>query len=143
MGATCAAVASYTILTRARVRCGQRNAQVVKIAGQTKLPVVRFASGDELLIRRETWSLRRGDTTVACRSQIPLDLGWAISVHKSQGMSLDAVEMDLSSVFECGQAYVALSRAKSLSGLKLTRPLQRRAIRAHPDVIAFYNSLQL
>ena len=137
---------------------------VVKIAGQTRLPVVRFSNGLELLIRRETWTLRRGEKALACRSQVPLELGWAISVHKSQGMTLDAVEMDLSSVFEYGQvhnetsrpcechsspyivvarlfqAYVALSRARTLEGLRLTRRLARSSIRAHPDVVRFYRS---
>ena len=81
-------------------------------------PVVRFLSGTTLEIKRETWSVKGGPGVTLTRNQVPLKLAWAFSIHKSQGMTLDCVEVSLSRVFECGQAYVALSRAKSITSLR-------------------------
>jgi len=66
--------------------------------------------------------------------QVPLRLAWAITVHKSQGMTLDAAYVDLGRAFEYGQGYVALSRVRSLDGITIGR-LSRRAFEVHPDVI--------
>ena len=77
-----------------------------------------------------------GITLVRC--QIPLKLGWALTIHKSQGMTLDQVEIDMPVAFAEGQAYVALSRVKGLSGLSLTRPLKRESVKASPVVRDFY-----
>jgi len=72
-------------------------------------------------------------------SFIPLQLAWAISIHRSQGATLDALEVDLGpSVFEAGQAYVAISRARDLASVHITR-LDPRAFRCHPAVLAFYD----
>jgi ATP-dependent DNA helicase PIF1 len=88
-------------------------------AGASRLPTVRFMSGLEVTLGQERYSCEMGGREVASRRQLPLALAWAISIHKSQGQSLDAVEMDLRNTFEVGQAYVALSRARSLGGLVL------------------------
>ena len=82
-----------------------------------------------------------GGKLVASRRQLPLDLGWALSIHKSQGMSIDRVEVSLAKVFECGQAYVALSRARSLDGLSVTS-FDPKRVKAHPKVLAFYQSIK-
>lgn len=85
------------------------------------LPEVRLVATDEILtVEPETWSIEDDDGTIlASYKQIPLRLAWAITIHKSQGMTLDAAEVDLSKTFESGQGYVALSRLTSLSGLRL------------------------
>jgi ATP-dependent exoDNAse (exonuclease V) alpha subunit len=84
------------------------------------LPKVKLRDGLRLIVAPETWSIENdGAKVLASYTQIPLCLAWAITVHKSQGMTLEAAEMDLSQTFEKGQGYVALSRLKSLDGLRL------------------------
>jgi hypothetical protein len=76
-------------------------------------------------------------------SQVPLILSWALTIHKSQGATLDAAEIDVGSgIFECGQTYVALSRVKSLDGLYLTS-FDVKKIRINKKVKEYYESLSL
>ncbi|MEX5444085.1 AAA family ATPase [Acinetobacter schindleri] len=84
------------------------------------LPKVKLTDGTTLLVEPETWSVENeAGKTIASFQQIPLRLAWAITIHKSQGMTLEAAEIDLSHTFEKGQGYVALSRLKTLDGLRL------------------------
>lgn len=84
------------------------------------LPKVKLTDGTVLVVEPETWSVDNdAGKTIASFQQIPLRLAWAITIHKSQGMTLEAAEINLSHTFEKGQGYVAISRLKALNGLKL------------------------
>ena len=101
-------------------------------------PVVKFGlSGVERIMRMEAFTLTQAGQVVATRMQMPLNYGWAISIHKSQGMTLDCAVLSLGRVFECGQMYVALSRVRALEGLSL-RDLDLSKLRAHPKVLAWH-----
>jgi ATP-dependent DNA helicase PIF1 len=103
------------------------------------LPLVRFLDGQTRIIDYHTWDVKENDVPLLAATQIPLRLAWAITIHKSQGCSLDYVEIDLTDIFEYGQAYVALSRAKTLDGLSI-KGLVLDKIAAHPKAIEFYKA---
>ena len=86
----------------------------------TDYPVVEFLSGRVVTMAPDTWELRDGDKKRAGISQVPLRLAWAITVHKSQGMTLDAARIDLRKAFVEGMGYVALSRVKNIDNLYLS-----------------------
>jgi ATP-dependent exoDNAse (exonuclease V) alpha subunit len=96
-------------------------------------PVVKTSNGREILVPQMDWELSDGVKTLATITQFPLRLAWAITVHKSQGMTLDAAVMDLSAAFEYGQGYVAISRVRSLSSLYLLG-INDKALQVHPDI---------
>ena len=101
--------------------------------------MVQFKVGEPTKIERHEWKLETNEKVG--RLQIPLVLAYAITIHKAQGSTLDSAFIDIgTNVFEYGQAYVALSRVKSLDALYL-HSYSRTAIRAHPKVIAYYESL--
>lgn len=106
------------------------------------IPVIRFSkTGTEIVIHVYKWEYKIEGAGSVFYTQIPLQLAWAITIHKAQGLSLDCVEMALdNSVFERGQAYVALSRVTSLEGLRLLS-FKPGVILAHPLVKQFYDNI--
>ncbi|XP_074688392.1 ATP-dependent DNA helicase PIF1 [Strix aluco] len=120
---------------------GARGVVVGFESEQKGLPKVRFLCGVTQVIKMEKWVFKGPSGVHLSRQQLPLKLAWAISIHKSQGMSLDCVEISLSRVFESGQAYVALSRARSLAGLRVL-DFDPKVVRADPSVLQFYRQLR-
>ncbi len=104
-------------------------------------PVVKTIQGKYIKVKREKWSIIEDDKTKAETEQLPLKLAWAITVHKSQGTTLDAAEIDLSKSFEVGMGYVALSRIRSLEGLCLMG-LNRIALDVSEEVFKIDIALQ-
>lgn len=137
------ALETLTLKVGAQVICiknnpskGYRNGTtgvVVGYEGIDKFPSIQTKDGI-ITLEPEARSIESAHETLAYVSQIPLKLARAITVHKSQGMTLDAAEMDLSKTFEAGQAYVALSRVRSLDGLRLLG-LNTDGLAAHPLVL--------
>jgi ATP-dependent DNA helicase PIF1 len=99
------------------------------------MPIVKTLRGRRVFVEPMEWAITDGVRVLARIAQLPLRLAWAITIHKSQGMTLDAAVMDLSQAFEYGQGYVALSRVRSLAGLHLLG-WNERSLQVHPEVIA-------
>jgi ATP-dependent DNA helicase PIF1 len=115
---------------------------ITELVGSLQYPRVQFLSGKDLVLGRETFVTKQGNGGTVTRKQFPLRLAFAISVHKSQGMTLDAVELSLSRVFENGQSYVALSRVRSLEGLCLSDRFEPTMIKVCPVASAFHATLR-
>ena len=101
----------------------------------TEYPVVEFRDGRRVTMVPDVWELRDGERKRASISQVPLRLAWAITVHKSQGMTLDTAKIDLRKAFVEGMGYVALSRVRDLDNLYLYG-INRRALEVSPDALA-------
>ena len=100
------------------------------------IPIVKFKNGKVMPVENYMW--QNGKYPCIVLGQIPLTYAWAITIHKSQGMSLDQALMNLGpEIFEYGQAYVALSRVKTLEGIFLTH-FNPKKIKAKPSVLKFW-----
>jgi ATP-dependent DNA helicase PIF1 len=113
---------------------------IVEVSDTVCFPVVKFYNG----VRKQISTAYRQSEEMPCVAvgQMPLMLAWAITIHKTQGATIDLAEIDIGSgIFEYGQTYVALSRVRSLDGLYLTGFNPGR-IKAHPKVLAFYAGLE-
>lgn len=104
-------------------------------------PVVKLKNGKIIAVEEDSWELRDGTKKRAGLSQRPLRLAWAITVHKSQGMTLDAAKIDLRRAFVEGMGYVALSRVKRLDSLSLDG-INRMALQVSPEALAIESELQ-
>ncbi len=107
---------------------------VVTGFADTAYPIIKTNAGKTVFAEPAEWHIEDGGRPLARIMQVPLRLAWAMTVHKSQGMSLDAAHMDLSDTFEYGQGYVALSRVRTLAGLTLAG-LNQRALEVHPEIL--------
>ena len=121
--------------------CNGSQGIVLSFCEITGAPRVKFNNGIERIMVRHVWASDKIPGIGV--SQIPLILAWALTIHKSQGATMDAAEIDVGSgIFECGQTYVALSRVKTLNGLYLTS-FDAKRIRINKKVKDFYESLSL
>ena len=112
---------------------------IVGFCPSTELPIVEFLNGIKKVVGTHTWPIE--DFEFVSRAQVPLRLAYAVTIHKCQGSTLDAALVDIGSgVFEYGQAYVALSRARSLDALYVY-DFEPTAFKAHPKVKTFYKNL--
>lgn len=101
----------------------------------TNYPIVETHAGRTVTVPPAEWAVEEGGKARATISQVPLRLAWAITIHKSQGMSMDAAAIDLSRAFEYGQGYVALSRVRTLAGIHLLG-WSESALIVHPLVVS-------
>ncbi len=104
-------------------------------------PIIRLTNKRNIKVGQHSWKLEEDGRVRAEVSQLPLRLAWAITIHKSQGMSLDAAEIDLSKTFTPGMGYVALSRIRSINGLYLSG-INAMALQMHPQIYEFDSLLR-
>lgn len=141
---SCLALETLVLKKGALVMCIKNNQEkryangtlgtVVDFEKGTHYPIVNLYSGRTITITPETWELRDGTKKRASITQIPLRLAWAITVHKSQGMTLDAARVDLRKAFVEGMGYVALSRVRNLQNLSLVG-INRMALQISPEAL--------
>lgn len=119
--------------------CNGSQGIVIGFCRSTGFPIVKYSNGRIITMKKHVWSSDK----IPCVgiSQIPLILAWALTIHKSQGSTLDAAEIDVGNkIFECGQTYVALSRVKSLEGLYLSS-FDISKIKINQKVKNYYDNL--
>lgn len=130
-------VDAMVMCTKNNFEAGYVNGTLGRVMGFDKeegFPIIETSEGRSIKITPQSWSIMEDNKVLAQITQIPLRLAWAITVHKSQGMSLDAAEIDLRNAFTYGQGYVAISRVRSLMGMKMIG-LNSQALLVDPRVV--------
>lgn len=109
------------------------------------LPVVEYTLPNGVkardTVKPVTWDIKSGHAVIASRTQIPLILSYAITIHKSQGLSLRRLEVNTRKLFEHGQLYTALSRGTNLDGLYIRGEMPRASLLVpNPKVVQWWNT---
>ncbi|GMG36537.1 unnamed protein product [Ambrosiozyma monospora] len=121
----------------------KRMVQFAQASEQDLLPVVKFTVNTPeryKFVRIEPHIFAHEANDKLVRKQLPIILSWALSIHKSQGQTLNRVKVDLTRVFEKGQIYVALSRCVDSKNLEIVN-FDERKVKVHEDVVKFYDHL--
>lgn len=126
---------AMVMCTKNNFEAGYVNGTLARVVGfEEALPIIELMDGTRITVKPVTWEMVEDKKILASIEQLPLRLAWAITVHKSQGMSLDAAEVDLSKAFVYGQGYVALSRVRTLEGLKFNG-MHPNALQVDPKIV--------
>ena len=145
-------VGAQVIFCRNNPNSGYMNGTIAKVSALEENKIlVRLENGGEIEVHKVSWenvesqynrdTRKMESTIIGSFTQYPIKLAWAITIHKSQGMTFDRMHFDLSrGTFQAGQAYVAISRMRSLEGLTLSHPIMPHHIMQNPEVRAFANS---
>lgn len=115
--------------------------KIIDFEGETGNPIIELYNGRKISLKPELWAIEEDGKVKASISQIPLRLAWAITIHKSQGMSLDNALIDLSRTFSYGMGYVALSRVRTLEGISLVG-FNVDSLKVDPNVLEFDQDLK-
>jgi len=148
---SCLAHSNLKLKIGAEVMCIKNNVEsgyvngsrgkVIGFIEENDNPIIELYNGKKINLKPEIWAIEENGKIKASISQVPLRLAWAITIHKSQGMSLDNAEIDLSRSFSYGMGYVALSRVRTLEGISLVG-LNNDALRVDPEILEFDQELK-
>jgi ATP-dependent exoDNAse (exonuclease V) alpha subunit len=123
------------------IDCSDKNKKVIKVKVGKEVFKVKREEWNKVRYIYDEFNDEMEEEVVSSFKQFPLKLGWAVTIHKAQGLTLDSCSVDLGDgAFATGQAYVALSRCKTLNSLNLYRELKVRDALVDPDIKAFHQN---